>query len=132
MKDQLQRRLLPGLVLCSWVWSRPRPGSLAISSAGLDAIDPVHAYMALFRAVENGVSVVRHADNGLSVVTDPYGAVLAQMDHFNSGERVMVAQVPTRGVSTLYSAIGDLFAWIAVVGLVALSAWAFVRGHRQG
>src|SRR5450756_3089984 len=103
MKDQLLRRLLPGLVLCSWVWSRPRPGSLAISSAGLDAIDPVHAYMALFRAVENGVSVVRHADNGLSVVTDPYGPVLAQMDHFNSGERVMAVSYTHLTLPTIYS-----------------------------
>jgi apolipoprotein N-acyltransferase len=51
------------------------------------------------------------------------------MDHFAASERVMVAQVPTRGVFTLYGVIGDLFGWLAVVGLVAFVAWAVVRAR---
>ena len=93
-------------------------------------IDPLHTQMAVFRAIENGVSLMRQASNGLSMATDPYGRVLATMDHFAASERVMVAQVPTQGVSTVYSVVGDLFGWLAVVGFVGIVIWAVVRWRR--
>ena len=39
----------------------------------------------------------------------------------------MLASIPTRGVVTVYSRIGDAFAYLCVVGLVFLAGWAFVR-----
>lgn len=92
--------------------------------------DPIHAHMAVMRAIENGVSVVRVADMGLSVVVDPYGRILAAMDHFTAGDRVIVAQVPTKGAWTLYPIIGDLFAWLAMAGFVIITAWALISGRR--
>jgi apolipoprotein N-acyltransferase len=94
------------------------------------AIDPIHAHMAIYRAIENGVTLVRQADNGLSIVVDPYGRVSATMDHFNSTERVMVAQVPILSTFTIYPYIGDLFAWLAIAGFLAITAWVVVRGRR--
>jgi apolipoprotein N-acyltransferase len=95
-------------------------------------IDPIHAHMAIYRAVENGVTVVRQADNGLSFVADPYGRVWAAMDHWTASERVLLAQVPVKaGVFTVYPYIGDLFAWLAIVGFVAITMWAVVRGRRD-
>jgi apolipoprotein N-acyltransferase len=87
--------------------------------------------MSVLRAIENGVSVVRVGDNGLSIISDPYGRTLARMDHFTDGERVIVAQVPTKGVATLYPIIGDLFGWLAVIGFVAIAIWAIVRGRSR-
>lgn len=84
------------------------------------AIDPIQAHMAIFRAIENGVTLVRQADNDLSIVGDPYGRVLASMDHFNSSERVTVGQVPILSAFTLYPCIGDLFAWLAMAGLIGI------------
>jgi apolipoprotein N-acyltransferase len=83
-------------------------------------IDPWHSHMARFRAVEQGFNMVRHASNGFSVATDYQGRVLAGMDHFVTDQRNMVAHVPTRGVRTVYSRVGDLFTWICIVGLVAM------------
>ena len=93
-------------------------------------IDPLHTHMAVFRAVENGVSLVRQANQGLSLAADPYGRVLAVQDYFAASERVMVAQVPTHGVSTIYPVIGDLLGWLAVAGFAAVVVWAVVRGRR--
>jgi apolipoprotein N-acyltransferase len=73
---------------------------------------------------------VRIADNGLSIVSDPYGRILAATDHFRADERLVVAQVPTRGVFTLYSVIGDSFAWLCVAGILALIFWGIVRGRQ--
>ncbi len=93
-------------------------------------MDPIHAYMAVVRAIENGVSVVRVADNGLSAVVDPYGRILAAMDHFTAGKRVIVAQVPIEGVRTLYPITGDLFGWLVVVGFAGLAIWSIVQTLR--
>ena len=89
--------------------------------------DPIFAYIAVMRAIENGVSVVHISDGGLSVAVDPFGRMLATMDHYPKGERALVAQVPTKGVWTLYPIIGDLFGWLAVVGTVALVIWGVVQ-----
>ena len=93
-------------------------------------LSPLHAHMAMVRAIENGVSVVRVADNGLSAVYDPYGRTLATMDPFTAGERVIVAQVPTASVGTLYPIIGDLFGWLAVAGFIVLIIYGIILGRR--
>jgi len=92
--------------------------------------DPIFAYMSILRAIENGVSVVHISDGGLSVAVDPFGRTLATMDHYPKGERLLVAQVPTKGVWTLYPIIGDLFGWLAVVATVALIIWGVVQSLR--
>lgn len=93
-------------------------------------ITPMHGQMTAFRAIENGVTVIRQADWGFSVVTDPYGRTLAAMNHYAADDRTMVAQVPTQGVRTLYSIIGDLFGWLSVVGFVAITIWAVIRWRK--
>ncbi len=94
-------------------------------------IDPIHAHMAIYRAVENGVTVVRQADNGLSFVVDPYGRVWSAMDHWSASERVLLSQVPAKaGVFTIYPVIGDLFAWLAMAGFVAVVIAAVTQGRR--
>jgi apolipoprotein N-acyltransferase len=109
-----------------------RNGTDILLSPSLDfrAVDPMHAQMAVFRAIENGVSVFRQSDNALSIVADPYGRTLAAVDHFTASEWVTVAQVPTHGVFTIYSVVGDLFGWLAVLGFLAMVVWGVVRWFR--
>lgn len=87
-------------------------------------IDPFHSQYAVFRAIENGFSLVRPVGDGLSIATDPYGRVVATMDQFQSSDRVMVATVPTKGVRTLYGVLGDWFAWASLTGMVLMAAAA--------
>jgi apolipoprotein N-acyltransferase len=81
------------------------------------SIDPGHTRMALFRAIENGFSLVRQTDHGLSAAADHQGRMLAAMDYFTTSDRVMRAHVPTHGVRTVYARIGDVFAWGCIVAL---------------
>ena len=85
-------------------------------------IDPLHARMAVLRAIENGFSMVRQTGEGLSIAVDYQGRVLAAMDHFTTEDRVMIAQVPARGVSTIYARFGDWFAWLCIASLIAILA----------
>lgn len=100
-------------------------------SLGERGISPLHSTMAVMRAIENGVSLVRVGDNELSIIADPYGRVLATMDFFTAGERVIVAQVPTQGVFTIYSVIGDLVGWVSVAGLIVMVGVAFWGGRKM-
>lgn len=97
----------------------------------LVATAQIRAQQHIFRAIENGVSLARHDfRRGFSIATDPYGRILASTNVLTANERVMVAQVPTQGVFTVYSVIGDLFGWLAVVGFVIVAIWAVIRGRR--
>jgi len=81
------------------------------------AIKGIHAHMAAFRAIENGVSLVRPAASGISSAFDPWGRVLGVSDFFAPGDRTLIVQVPIGGIRTLYAATGDLFAWLCVAAL---------------
>jgi apolipoprotein N-acyltransferase len=91
---------------------------LLVPTNDWQAIGSLHQHMAEFRAVENGVALFRMARQGRPSAVDPYGRPLAAMDDLASQDSVMVAQVPTHRVFTLYSVIGDLFAWLCVAGLL--------------
>jgi apolipoprotein N-acyltransferase len=83
-------------------------------------INPFHSQMAKFRPIEQGFSMVRHAYGGLSTATDYTGRELARMDDITREANGMVSHVPIKGVTTLYSIIKDLFAWICMVILLIL------------
>ncbi len=90
-------------------------------------IDPFHTEMARYRAIEQGFNMIRQVNRGLSVAVDDQGRILAAMDHFATQDRDLVAQVPTRGVRTLYSRVGDAFAWACIVGTIVLIVLAARR-----
>ena len=94
-------------------------------------INTIHAQMAVFRAIENGTTILRQASNGTSIAVDPYGRVLTSLDHFTTTDRVLVAQMPANAhVFTLYTVIGDAFGWLMVVGFMIVLVWAVVKGRK--
>ena len=70
------------------------------------------------RAIENGRYLVRAANTGISGIVDPYGRVLVQSRLFEPA--VVTATVTYRTEKTLYTRIGDLFAYMAVLTTIAL------------
>jgi hypothetical protein len=57
-------------------------------------------------------------DEGLAKLT------LALTDHFSPRARIMIAQVPLAHVSTIYTHVGDLFAWLCIASLLIMIAVA--------
>lgn len=91
------------------------------------AIDPLHARMAVFRAIENGFSMVRQTGDGLSIAVDYQGRTVAAMDHFTAYDHTMKSKIPKRGVKTVYAVIGDSFAWFCLFFLCFTVGWSFFR-----
>lgn len=82
-----------------------------------------HFEMARVRAVESGRYLVRAANTGISAVVDPRGRVLARTGLFEPA--ALVLDVPFVATTTLYTRIGDVFAWLCVV--VAVGALLLAR-----
>ena len=84
------------------------------------SIKDIHFQMHVFRAIENGMPIVRAAAIGMSAAVDPWGRVLGVADHLAPGDSTLVAQVPIGHVPTWYARVGDLFAWLCVAALVSI------------
>jgi len=84
------------------------------------------------RAIENGFSLVRPVYNGYSYAVDYNGNILAHMDSDKTEDGIMYADVPTNGVRTLYSIIGDLLGWLCVLGFVVFVVMSIIgRVHKE-
>ncbi|MBW1294362.1 nitrilase-related carbon-nitrogen hydrolase [Aquimarina litoralis] len=91
-------------------------------------IDPIHTDMAKFRAIEQGFNFIRQTSFGLSIGTDYTGKVISEMDHFKDTNKVMITELPTKGVKTIYAVIGDAF--IAFCALLLVSVILIIRKKR--
>ncbi len=87
-----------------------------------------HFAMARLRAVENGRSLARAANTGISALVDPRGRVLAHSALFE--RRALVGDVPLVLEQTFYARHGDVFAWACVAVTVLASAGAGLRRRR--
>jgi apolipoprotein N-acyltransferase len=92
-----------------------------------ERIRPFHTEPALLRGIEGGYSVVRQVNEGTSAASDHRGAVLARQDYFMTKDRLMLADVPVEGTRTVYSYLGDWFAWGSVALLAALVGSTITR-----
>lgn len=84
--------------------------------------DWIHARMAILRGVENGFAVLRAAFNGLETVSDAQGRVLASTNTSRMGMITLLARVPLGRGPTFYTRVGDVFAWICIMGFLIMGA----------
>jgi apolipoprotein N-acyltransferase len=98
-------------------------------------VKDIHAGMAIFRAVENGMSIYRQTGSGVSSVIDGYGRIIHRVDAFQEKSTegfaaVQIVTTPIGSVNTLYPVVGDLFGNIMLIlflGLVAGLWWSRKR-----
>ena len=88
------------------------------------------AVVAIMRAVENGYSMVKATGIGPSMIVDYQGRVLGRQN-YGDDDGVMLASIPTRGVATIYSRIGDTFAYLSAAILLLITVRAVGRKHPQ-
>lgn len=72
-----------------------------------------HLSMAVLRAVENKRFLLRAANTGISAVIAPTGQIMAQTALFT--EAALPAEVTSLDRMTVYTRIGDVFAWLCVL-----------------
>jgi apolipoprotein N-acyltransferase len=86
-----------------------------------------HFEQARFRAVEEGLPLVRVANTGISGVVTVYGEVLAQLPLQKPG--VWDFALPQSIPPTFYVWWGDVWFWVLILSLL-FGAWRIVQGER--
>lgn len=87
-----------------------------------------HAQIAVFRAIENRISVARCANTGVSMFIDPYGRVLKSSKIFVKD--ILIASIPLRREETFYTRHGNIFTYFVLgINLLALGLGIFRRNH---
>ncbi len=90
-------------------------GLILAPSNDWEDIKNTHARMARLRAIENGISLLRPANGGVSIAVDPYGRILSQVDNYTSQGAPLFAVIPIDPVPTVYSFLGDYFNWLCLI-----------------
>ena len=90
-------------------------------------ISPFHGDISIFRAIENGLSILRPTGTGRSVVYDGHGRELAGLEAFDQEVRIIRAYVPTKGVRTIFNSIGNLFVWICLTSFLVFVGLSFIK-----
>jgi apolipoprotein N-acyltransferase len=83
--------------------------------------------MARLRCIENGVSMARSANTGISTLVDQYGTVRGRTRMFD--RTVQAGRLPTRRIPTLYRLWGDWVVWLSMAACVAALAAGLARGR---
>ena len=65
------------------------------------------------------------------LLEDGYGRTLATGEGLADSGNYVRAEVPTSSPTTLYPVIGDVVGIVAVIGLVAVAAYALIVGRRR-
>lgn len=109
---------------------------LFVPSSDWQAVKDIHAGMAAFRAVENGMSIFRQTGSGVSSVIDAYGRTLQRVDSFEeestgSFTNMQLVTTPIGSVNTLYPVIGDAVGNIMLVLSAGLLIGLFLTGKRR-
>ncbi|MBK8096266.1 MAG: hypothetical protein IPK26_04120 [Planctomycetes bacterium] len=82
---------------------------VAVPTNDWESIRGFHLENSVYRAIENGYAVARAASGGISALVSPRGEIVQQLDHFASGEGLLVGPLATGDAEpTFYAWFGDL------------------------
>ena len=95
---------------------------------GNSAGPPQHLRQASFRAIEQGLPLIRSANTGISAITDPYGRILQKIDFGTAGK--IISPLPKKADrQTLYSQINDVPYFLIILIMLIVGIWPI---HKAG
>jgi apolipoprotein N-acyltransferase len=89
-------------------------------------------YGTAFRAIENGFDMFRLARESVSIAVDYQGRPIVLSDYFLTDQSIIYADLSTDGRETVYSLLGDWFAWLSISGLTMLVVMAITKRKSEG
>ncbi|AIF47816.1 hypothetical protein HY57_11355 [Dyella japonica A8] len=89
----------------------------------------LHSRMAIVRGVESGFAVARSARAGRLTLSDDRGRVVAEASS-EQNDAELVGDLPLHDTTTLYSRLGDWFAWLDLAVLAGVLVVALLPRKR--
>lgn len=102
---------------------------MLVPGSDWEEISPYHSYVASIRGIENGFNMVRSVFKGFSASFNYKGQLISSNDFFMTDEVVLYSDVPVKGQKTIYSFLGDYFAWLCIVFFLSMS-FVYVKNKR--
>lgn len=100
-------------------YGRAGAGLMLVPGWDFDVDGFWHGHIAVMRGVEDGFSVVRAPKNGLLMVSDDRGRIVAEVaSGFYAPFSTLLTDVPAGHDRTLFQLWGDWFGWCAIALLV--------------
>lgn len=87
-----------------------------------------------YRAIENGVNVVKVTEEGYSVAFDYRGQVKCEYYNttdFKTKQTNHVFQLPKKGITTVYSYLGGFVNYLYIVALAGVITFSIIDSNRQ-
>lgn len=79
-----------------------------------EGITPLHSQMACLAGIQYGFTIIRSNGKGLSAVYDYKGKEISSMNTFKSDEKILMAEIPIKSKSTVYSKTGDILVYLCI------------------
>ena len=102
---------------------------MLVPGSDWEEISPYHTYVASVRGIENGFNMVRSTFKGFSASFNYKGQLLSSNDFFKTDEVILYSDLPVKGQKTVYSVLGDYFAWLCIAFFVSIS-FVFIKRKR--
>jgi apolipoprotein N-acyltransferase len=78
----------------------------------------IHSRVAMMRAVENGYTLVRNAQQGRLTISDDRGRVLGEASSEDNQRAVLIGKIGASEGPTFYNRWGDWFGWLDLLAAV--------------
>ncbi|MCL2761305.1 MAG: apolipoprotein N-acyltransferase [Desulfuromonadales bacterium] len=85
--------------------------------------------MTVFRAVENKVPLIRAANSGITAIIDSRGHIHGMTPLFK--EATLTGKIRLSDEKTIYTAYGDIFAWLCLLGAGIIILIPFLKSRRK-
>ena len=90
-----------------------------------------HFSMAVFRAIENRVPVVRAANTGISGTIDSLGRIKKATDIFVETYITDEIEISKEHKKTFYTRYGDIFSYICTLLVIGFFGWGLIKKRRK-
>src|SRR4030066_980515 len=90
-----------------------------------------HFSMAVFRAVENRVPIVRAANTGISGSIDSYGRIKKTTDIFVETYITDEIEISKNHKKTFYTRNGDIFSYVCTLLVIGFFGWKFIKKRKK-
>jgi apolipoprotein N-acyltransferase len=84
------------------------------------------------RSIENGMTMIRPTYGGVTYAANPNGRIISQMGNGTEPSGLMITEVPTTRLDTLYTRWGDWLGWICLVSTGLLFGGAIFSRQKPG